>query len=63
MISQENISNNLSDDISIVNYMNLIFLQSKDSISLTSIKTYNGRVKSMKLKDYYDINEIEKKIR
>ena len=39
MTSQENVSNNLSDDISIVNYMNLLFLKPKDSISLTSLKT------------------------
>ena len=63
MISQENISNNLSDDISIVNYINLIFLKSKDPLSPTSIKTYNGRLKSMKIKDYYNIDEIEKTIR
>ena len=58
MTSQENVSNNLSDDISIVNYMNLIFLQSKGPLSPTSIKIYNGRLKSMKIKDYYNIDEI-----
>ena len=63
MISQENVSNNLSDDIFIVNYMNLIFLKPKDPVSPTSIKTYNGQLKSMKIKDYYDINEIDKTIR
>ena len=60
MISQENISNNLSDDISIVNYMNLIFLKPKDPISPTLLKTYNRQLKSMKIKDYYDIDKIEK---
>ena len=59
MISQEIVSNNLSDDISIVNYMILIFLKPKDSLSPTSIKTYNGRLKSMKIKYYYNIDEIE----
>ena len=56
MTSQENVSNNLSDDISIVNYMNLLFLKPKDPISPTSLKTYNGRLKSMKITDYYDID-------
>ena len=35
MISQENVFNNLSNDISILNYINLIFLKPKDSLSLT----------------------------
>ena len=58
MISQENIFNNLSDDIYIVNYLNLIFLKLKDSLSQTSIKTNNSRSKSMKIKDYYNIDKI-----
>ena len=58
MISQENIFNNLSDDIYIVNYLNLIFLKLKDSLSQTSIKTNNRRSKSMKIKDYYNIDKI-----
>ena len=62
MTSQENLSNNLSDDISIVNYMNLLFLIPKEPISPTSLKTYNGRLKSMKIKNYYNITEIEKKL-
>ena len=60
MTSQEIVSNNLSDDISIVDFMNLLFLKPKDPISPTSLKTYNGRLKSMKIKDYYNITEIEK---
>ena len=62
MISQENISNNLSNDISIVDYLILLFLKPKDPLGLTSIKTYNGRLKSMKIKDYYNIDEINKKL-
>ena len=49
MISQKPLSNNLSDDIYIVNYMNLIFLKPKDPLCPTSIQTYNGRLKSMKI--------------
>ena len=62
MTSQENVSNNLLDDISIVNYMNLLFLKPRNPISPTSLKTYNGRLKSMNITDYYDIDEIEKKL-
>ena len=62
MTSQENVSNNLSDNISSVNYMNLLFLKPRYPISSTSLKTYNGRFKSMKIKDYYDIDEIEQKL-
>ena len=42
--------------------MNLLFLKPKDPISPTSLKTYNRQLKSMKLKDYYNITEIEKKL-
>ena len=56
MIVQENTSNNLSDDISIVNYVNLILLKQIDPISPTSIKQYTERLKSMKIQDYYDID-------
>ena len=62
MTFQENISNNLCDDESIVNYMNLIFSKQIDQLNPTSIKTYNGRLKSMKIEDYYNIDEINKKI-
>ena len=40
--------------------MNLLFLKPKNPISPTSMKTYHGRLKSMKIKNYYYINEIEK---
>ena len=62
MTSEENVYNNLSDDTFIVIYMNLLFLKPKDPISSTLLKTYNGRLKSMKMKDYYDIDEIEKQL-
>ena len=59
MTSQENVSKILLDHISIVNYNILIVFKPKDPLSLSSIKTYNGRLKSMKIKDYYNIDEIE----
>ena len=62
MTTSEFVSNNLSDEESIVNYMNQLFLKPKDPLSPTSIKTYNGRLKSMKINDYYNIDEINEKL-
>ena len=42
--------------------MNQLFLKPKDPNSPTSLQTYNERLKSMKIKDYYDIDEIENKL-
>ena len=60
MAASEIVSNNLSDEESIVTYMNQLFIKPKDPLSPTSIKTYDGRLKSMKIKDYYNIDEINK---
>ena len=62
MTTSEIVSYNLLDEESIVNYMNHIFLKPIDPLSPTSIITYNGRLKSMKIKDYYKIDEINKKL-
>ena len=40
--------------------MNLIFLKPKDPLSPTSIKPCNGRLRSMKIKDYYNIVKLIK---
>ena len=61
MTTSEIVSNNLSDEESIVNYMNQLFLKPKVPLSPTSIK-HNGRLKSMKIKDYYNIDEINKQL-
>ena len=45
MSFQKNESNNLSDEESIVNYMNFIFFKSKYPSSPTSIKTYIKQIK------------------
>ena len=50
MTFHKNVSNNLSDEECIVNYMNLIFSKPKDQLSPNSMKTYNVRFKSMKIK-------------
>ena len=60
MAASEIVSNNLSDEESIVTYMNQLFIKPIDPLSPTSIKTYDGRLKSMKIKDYYNIDEINK---
>ena len=60
MAASDIVSNNLSDNESIVTYMNQLFIKPKDPLSASSIQTYNGRLKSMKIKDYYNINEINK---
>ena len=62
MATSEIVSNNLSDEVSIVTYMNQLFIKPKSPISPTSIKTYNGRLTSMKIKDYYNIDENNKTI-
>ena len=62
MKTEENLSNNLSTEKSIINYMKILFSTPKDPLSPTSIKTYNGRLQSMKIKDYYNIDEINKKL-
>ena len=61
MTASEIVSNNLSDEESIINYMNQFYSKPKDPLSPTSIKPYNGRLKSMKIKDYYNIDEINEK--
>ena len=58
MAASEIVSNNLSDEESNVTYINQLFLKPKDSLSPSSIQTYNRRLKSMKIKDYYNIDEI-----
>ena len=60
MTASEIVSNNLSDEESIINYMNQLVLKPKDPLSPTSIQTYNGRLKSIKINDYYNIDEITK---
>ena len=62
MAASEIVSNNLSNEESIINYMNQLFIKPKDPLSPTSIKTYNGRLKSMKIKDNFNIDEINKKL-
>ena len=60
MAASEIVSNNLSDEESIVYYMNQLFSKPKDPLSTSSIQTYNGRLNLMKIKDYYNIDEINK---
>ena len=60
MAAAEIISKNLSDDESIVTYMNQLFIKPKDPLNPSSLKIYNDRFKSMKIEDYYNIDEIKK---
>ena len=42
--------------------MNLLFFKPKDPPNPNTIQTYNGRLTSMKIKNYYNINEINTKL-
>ena len=62
MATSEIISKNLSNEESIVTYMNQLFIKPKSPLSPGSLKIYNDRLKKMKIEDYYNIDEINKKL-
>ena len=62
MTASEIVSKNLSDEESIVTYMNQLFIKPKAPLNASSIKIYNDRLRTMKIKDYYNIDEINKKL-